>query len=157
MPVSLTNSNSNININTSGVQSAQGFAVLAPGATIGPVQSTEVSTSSASNQVQAVVWEAIPQMTNDLKDAIINFINTDKDGNFIPNQNNQPRSKTITFEFQGSPSNVYKFGEIGTVDIVLGYPSLIIGTTTFGTSQSFQIPSSVISTLSNAFNALNTP
>lgn len=118
--------NTNININSSAQQTAQNFAVLTPNATIGPVQSTEVSTSSTSNQVQAVVWESLTEMTTDLQNAIINFINTDKDGNFIPNQNNQPRSKTITFEFQGSPSNVYKFGELGTVSIFLGYPSLII-------------------------------
>lgn len=118
--------NTNININSSTQQTAQNFAVLTPNATIGPVQSAEVSTSSTSNQVQAVVWESLTEMTTDLQNAIINFINTDKDGNFIPNQNNQPRSKTITFEFQGSPSNVYKFGELGTVSIFLGYPSLII-------------------------------
>jgi hypothetical protein len=153
MPVTVSNTNTNININSAGQQTAQGFALLAPGSTIGPVQSTEVSTSSASNQVQAVVWDVIPQMTIDLQNAIIDFINTDKDGNFIPNQNNQPRSKTITFEFQGSPSNVYKFGELGTVNIVLGYPSLIISSQQVQT-QSFQIPTSVFTTLANA---LNTP
>lgn len=153
MPVSITNSTTTFNINTSGQQNAQDFAILAPSGTIGPVQATEVSTDSTSKQVNAVVWESIPQMTLDLQNAIINFINTDKDGNFIPNQNNQPRSKTITFEFQGSPSNVYKFGEIGTVNIVLGYPSLIISSTQVQT-QSFQIPSSALDALANA---LNTP
>jgi hypothetical protein len=126
MPITVSNTNTNININSSAQQTAQNFSELLPTSTVGPVQSSEISTSSTSNQVQAVVWQSVNEMTVDLQNAIINFINTDKDGNFIPNQNNQPRSKTITFEFQGSPSNVYKFGEIGTVSIFLGYPSLII-------------------------------
>jgi len=151
MPVSITNSTTTFNINTSGQQTAQDFATLAPSGTIGPVQSTEVSNESTSSQVNAVVWESIPQMTLDLQNAIINFINTDKDGNFVPNQNNQPRSKTITFEFQGSPSNIYKFGEIGVVNIVLGYPSLIISSQQVQ-SQSFQFDPNALAALANAFN-----
>jgi len=108
----------NLNIAKRGVSTD--FLELVPTQYLGPAaQAAEANTTP---DVSAVLWDLVPSMTNDLKTAIIQFIDKDKSGKFIPINANKGRTKTITFEFQGSPSKVYQFGELGLLNIILSYP-----------------------------------
>jgi hypothetical protein len=141
---------SSVQISQSPQQTANNFSELLTTATVGPVPSSEISSETTTNRINAVVWNVMPAMTEDLKNSIINFINSDPSGNVIAATNTSPRRKTIQFEFQGSPSNVYKFGEIGIFSIFLGYPSLIIGATTvFGSTQTINIGNQLNNLINN--------
>lgn len=108
----------NLNIAKRGTET--GFLELVPTQYLGPA--AQASAATTTPNVSAVLWDLVPSMTNDLKTAIIQFIDKDKSGKFIPISANLGRTKTITFEFQGSPSKVYKFGELGLLNIILSYP-----------------------------------
>lgn len=115
----------NLNIAKRGVET--GFLELVPTQSLGPA--AQASAATTTPNVNAVLWDLVPSMTNDLKTAIIQFIDKDKSGKFVPILANLGRTKTITFEFQGSPSKVYKFGELGLLNIILSYPPSAKATT----------------------------
>ena len=96
------------------------FLELIPAAEIGPVGQADSTTTSPT--VNAVIWSLVPSMTQDLKNAIVGFINQDKTGNSSPITTFDGRSKIMEFEFQGTPSNIYQFGEIGLIKINMSYP-----------------------------------
>jgi len=109
-----------LNLNIAKRGSETGFLELIPTQYLGPAAQAAASTTTPN--VNAVLWDLVPTMTADLKSAIIQFIDKDKSGKFVPNKASLGRTKTITFEFQGSPSKVYKFGELGLLNIILSYP-----------------------------------
>lgn len=115
----------NFNIAKRGVQT--GFLELIPTQILGPAAQAAEATTTPN--VNAVLWDLVPSMTNDLKTAIIQFIDKDKSGKFVSIKSNLGRTKTITFEFQGSPSKTYQFGELGLLNIVLSYPPSAKATT----------------------------
>ena len=120
----------NLNIAKRGVET--GFLELIPTQYLGPA--AQASASTTTPNVSAVLWDLVPTMTADLKSAIIQFIDKDKSGKFVPIKANLGRTKTITFEFQGSPSKVYKFGELGLLNIILSYPPSAKAVTGLGTT-----------------------
>ena len=109
-----------LNLNTAGRGVETNFIELVPVAELGPLGQAESTTTSPT--VNAVVWTLVPTMTQDLKNAIVSFIDQDKTGNSIANNFFSGRSKVIEFEFQGTPSNIYQFGEIGVIQINMSYP-----------------------------------
>ena len=108
-----------LNLNTTHRLADPNFIEVLPVAQIGPLGT---AVTAATNTVNTVIWSAVPAMTEDLKNAIISFINQDKTGNSIQNNLFQGRTKVIEFEFQGLPSNIYQFGEIGVIQINMSYP-----------------------------------
>ncbi len=123
----------NLNIAQRGVET--NFIELVPTQYLGPTapaSALNAGTTTTPN-VNVVLWNLVPQMTTDLQSAIIQFIDKDKSGNSVPIASNLPRNKTITFEFQGSPSNVYQFGNLGFINLILSYPPSAKAQTGFST------------------------
>lgn len=129
----------NLNISKRGVQT--NFLELVPTQYLGPAAQAAAATTTPD--VNAVLWNLVPTMTNDLKSAIIQFIDKDKSGKFVPNIASLGRTKTITFEFQGSPSKIYKFGELGLLNIVLSYPPSAKSVTGLASTANVNIPGAV--------------
>lgn len=96
------------------------FIELVPVALLGPYGTAQSTVTTPS--VNAVVWNIVPTMNQNLKNAIISFIDKNKSGKSIVSSFFSGRKKIIEFEFQGSPSTIYQFGEIGVLKINLSYP-----------------------------------
>lgn len=109
-----------LNLNTAVRGQDVNFVELIPVAELGPLGTAESTTTTPS--VNAVIWSIVPNMTQDLKNAIIGFIDQDKTGKTVISDFFSGRSKLIEFEFQGLPSNIYQFGEIGLIQINMSYP-----------------------------------
>ena len=109
-----------LNLNTATRAQEVNFVELIPVAELGPLGQA-LSTTTTPN-VNAVIWSIVPNMTEDLKSAIISFIDQDKTGNSWVSNIFEGRTKTIEFEFQGLPSNIYQFGNIGLITINMSYP-----------------------------------
>ena len=109
-----------LNLNTAVRGQDVNYVELIPVAELGPLGQAESTTTPPS--VNAVVWSIVPAMTQDLKNAIIAFIDQDKTGNSFLSNIFDGRTKTIEFEFQGLPSNIYQFGNIGLITINMSYP-----------------------------------
>jgi len=109
-----------LNLDLAGRGQDVNFVELVPVAELGPLG--QAMSTTAQTNVNAVLWSIVPNMTQDLKNAIISFIDKDKTGRSMANNSFEGRTKTIEFEFQGMPSNIYQFGEIGVLQIVLSYP-----------------------------------
>ena len=116
----MATTNQVLNLNTATRGQAVNFVELVPVASLGPVG--QAASTTTTPNVNAVIWSIVPNMTQDLKTAIIGFINKDKNGKTISQNLLEGRTKVIEFEFQGTPSNIYKFGELGLVTIKLSYP-----------------------------------
>jgi hypothetical protein len=115
----------NLNIAQRGVET--NFIELVPTQYLGPTAlasavNAGIAGTTTTPNVNVVLWNLVPQMTTDLQSAIIQFIDKNKSGNLVSIASNLPRTKTITFEFQGSPSNVYQFGNLGFINLILSYP-----------------------------------
>lgn len=114
-----------LNLNLAKRGTEVGFIELIPNVVLGPDPASTFVNQAAQTitpDVNVVIWDLINSMNDDLKAAIVQFIDKDKSGNFITNFSNLGRTKTITFEFQGTPSKIYQFGELGFLNLVLSYP-----------------------------------
>jgi hypothetical protein len=139
-----------LNLNTAKRGKATDFVELVPVALLGPLGVAESTTTKPN--INAVIWSIVPNMTTDLKNAIISFIDKNKSGKSIVSSFFEGRKKVIEFEFQGTPSNIYKFGEIGILRINLSYPP---GSKTIATPLNPLINTSIATTSPTNTNANN--
>jgi hypothetical protein len=117
-----------LNLNLAKRGTEVGFFELVPNILLGPEPNNTFNTAllpgaqTITPNVNVVIWDLVDSMNDDLKAAIIQFIDKDKSGSFVVNLASLGRTKTITFEFQGTPSKIYQFGELGFLNLVLSYP-----------------------------------
>jgi hypothetical protein len=103
------------------------FTELQPKANIGPVPVLPPNTSLEDNArplppVETVAtWKVMDKFDEGLKKAIIDFIDTTKEGVKAPNTRGG-RNKILTFNFYGTGTKSIKPGEIGEFTITFSYP-----------------------------------
>lgn len=113
----------------------QNFTKLVPDTIVGPVAAIStaavpitLNTGALSQAIaittktQTVVsWETISAFDNDLRSALKDFIDTNKEG-VVALPSLAGRSKKLDFTFIGSPSNTISPGEIGSFILEFSYP-----------------------------------
>ena len=74
-------------------------------------------------------WGVMSNFTEGLRQALIGWINTTKEGKVVLNSSGSTRSKTINFQFYGNPSNVMVGnGDIGTFSLSFKYTKSVVTT-----------------------------
>lgn len=100
---------------------------------LGPVkpanyQNPVLAAQSNSNQTLAVnEWQAMEVFDEGLRQALIKWVNTTKEGIVVTNASGSTRSKTINFQFFGSPSkDIIGAGDVGQFSIVFKFTTQIV-------------------------------
>ena len=117
-----------ININKSASPATnKTFTLLQPTQTLGPTPVLNQGQTLAANvvpttpTVNIATWNVMANFDAGLKAALINFIDTTKEGVKYP-QVPQGRTKTINFTFQGSVTQSVAPGEMGIFSLSMSYP-----------------------------------
>lgn len=123
-----------VNIPGSSRGVATEFTELPPKFNIGPAIVLPPNVSLETNAlptppVQTVAtWKAMDRFDEDLKKAILDFIDTTKEGVKAPHTNGG-RTKTLTFDFFGTGTKSIRPGEIGEFYLTFSYPPGATSTT----------------------------
>lgn len=120
------------------------FSEMQAQSNIGPTNVLPPNTSLENNalpnaNVQTVaVWTVMDKFDENLKKAIVDFIDTTKEGVKAPHTK-LSRTKTLTFDFFGTGTKAIRPGEIGEFYLTFSYPpgantlssSIVANTSTF--------------------------
>lgn len=107
------------------------FAEQKANANLGPTPVLSPQTSLETNAIQptsvqnAAIWTPMTTFEDGLKTALIDFIDTTKEGVKF-NKNFKGRSKILDFFFSGTATKSIKPSEIGHFRLVLKYPPNIV-------------------------------
>jgi|AACY02.14.fsa_nt_gi hypothetical protein len=72
-------------------------------------------------------WKVLDTFDEGLRQALINWIDTTKEGKVIVNPTGSTRSKTINFQFYGTPSkDIIGSGDIGEYSLIFKYTKKIV-------------------------------
>lgn len=72
-------------------------------------------------------WTAMSNFDEGLRQALISWIDTTKEGTIVVNPTGSTRSKTINFQFYGNPSkDMVGNGDVGTFSLVFKYTKNIV-------------------------------
>lgn len=100
---------------------------------LGPIKNNAhvnpvVAAQNNSNQPLAVnEWQAMDSFDEGLRQALIGWVNTTKEGIVVTNSSGSTRSKTINFQFYGSPSkDIIGLGDVGQFSVVFKYTTQIV-------------------------------
>lgn len=117
-----------LNISTESVpRVAPNFSEQAINTQVGPAPVLPPGTSLEANAIQptqvqnAAVWTPMATFDAGLQSALINWINTTKDGVVYP-QNFNGRAKVMDFFFTGSETKSLMPDEIGHFKVTFSYP-----------------------------------
>lgn len=94
-----------------------------------PVSTTPLSEAQndANTNVQYNDWQVMDNFDEGLRQALINWINTTKEGKVVTNLSGSTRSKTLNFQFYGNPSkDIIGAGDIGEFSLVFKYTRRIV-------------------------------
>lgn len=122
------NNSSIVNINETTSRGTDGdFTELQAKGNIGPVPvlppnvSLEDNASSTTTPSVVATWKVMDKFDDGLKKAIVDFIDTTKEGVKASNTRSG-RNKILTFNFFGTGTKSIKPGEIGEFSVVFSYP-----------------------------------
>lgn len=110
------------------------FSELAPKANIGPVAVLPANVSLEANAVtppevsSVATWVTMDAFDDGLKKAVIDFIDTTKEGVTAPHTI-RGREKIMTFNFFGTGTKSIAPGEIGEFTVAFAYPPGATSTT----------------------------
>lgn len=90
-----------------------GDTIVSPNGSVLPVNPTPPQ--------QIYSWTVMDKFDDGLRKALINFINTTKEGQILA-PTSGGRTKKMDFYFKGTPSIDLKPGEIGSFSVVFSYP-----------------------------------
>ena len=100
---------------------------------LGPIKPSDyvnpvVAAQAVSNKPIAVnEWQVMDSFDEGLRQSLISWINTTKEGVVVNNASGSTRSKTINFQFFGSPSkDIIGAGDIGQFSVVFKYTTQIV-------------------------------
>jgi hypothetical protein len=83
--------------------------------------------NTESQNVEYNDWQVMDTFDEGLRQALINWINTTKEGVVLTNPTGSTRSKTINFQFYGNPSkDIIGAGEIGKFSLNFQYTRRIV-------------------------------
>lgn len=117
------------------------FAELVPTSSIGPVPIRTTTTSTENVAITpppaqtVATWSVMDKFDQGLKNALIDFINTTKEGVKFPSSQ-KGRQKKLIFYFYGTNADSVKPDEVGTFNLVFSYPpgtDLVTGARPFTT------------------------
>lgn len=152
-----------VNISSTNIRAVDpNFSALVPTAAIGPVKSPSVVGENiivATPPTQTVAtWTTMGKFDTGLQTALINFINTTKDGTVFASSP-QGRIKTLTYYFYSSSANSVKPDAVGTFDLILSYPpgaNSVANNTTTSTSSTLTGATAPNVTVGQGFTLTNT-
>jgi len=120
-----------LNITSSKVPLAdKAFTEQVPNTRIGPVSVLPSNVSLETSAIQpplpqtAAIWTPMTAFDDDLKAALVEWIDTTKEGVKVA-KNFSGRAKTMEFFFQGSATRSVRPGEIGYFKVTFKYPANI--------------------------------
>jgi len=119
---------------------------------IGPTPVLPPNTSLETNAVQptkvqdAAIWNPMPKFDEGLKQALIGFIDTTKEGVKV-NQSFKGRTKILDFFFNGTATKSVRPSEIGHFRLMFSYPPNI--------NVSTSVTQTATAASTTALNALN--
>lgn len=99
---------------------------------LGPRPDNETSTveqiqNDGNQEVNVDNWEVMSNFDEGLRQALINWVNTTKEGRQVNNLTGSTRTKKIDFQFYGNPSkDIVGQGNIGEYSLVFKYTKRII-------------------------------
>lgn len=83
--------------------------------------------NEGNQDVKVNKWEPMDTFDEGLRQALINWINTTKEGREVNNLSGSTRTKRIDFQFYGNPSkDLVGCGDIGKYSIIFKYTRRII-------------------------------
>lgn len=94
-----------------------------------PVDSTPIADAQAEGNsvVQYNDWQVMDNFDEGLRQALIEWINTTKEGIVVTSPSGSTRSKTINFQFYGNPSkDIIGAGDIGEFSLKFKYTRRIV-------------------------------
>jgi hypothetical protein len=95
----------------------------------------ETVIEEANADVQYNDWQVLDQFEEGLRQALIKWIDTTKEGVVVQNPQGTTRKKTINFQFYGTPSHdLINKNEIGKFSLVFQYTKKIINPQAAGTA-----------------------
>jgi hypothetical protein len=81
----------------------------------------------ANQEVEYNDWQVMNNFDEGLRQALISWIDTTKEGKVLTNATGSTRSKTINFQFYGNPSkDVIGAGDIGEFSLQFKYTKRIV-------------------------------
>jgi hypothetical protein len=102
---------------------------------LGPAPQTESKTPieqvvfDSNQNVIYNDWGVMSNFDEGLRQALIGWVNTTKEGSVVLDSSGSTRSKTINFQFYGNPSNVMVGnGDIGTFSLSFKYTKSVVRT-----------------------------
>jgi hypothetical protein len=105
------------------------FSEIKPSKELGPAPAPDLvgkdpnSLGTVTNTPKTVnTWKVMDKFDEGLKNALIEFIDTTKEGVKAPHSV-RGRTKIITFNYQGTATKSVQPGEIGEFQLVLSYPA----------------------------------
>lgn len=94
----------------------------------------ETVVEEANADIQYNDWQVLDQFEEDLRQALIKWIDTTKEGVVVQNPQGTTRKKVINFQFYGIPSHdLINKNEIGKFSLVFQYTKKIINPQAAGT------------------------
>jgi hypothetical protein len=123
-----------VNIATQGRQISSNFSEQNPSRTIGPLATESaqvasngesISVTDASLNSTIINWQPMSRFTEELKNAVIDWIDTTKEGVKVAHEGMQGRQKTMIFDFYGNATKSVKPGEIGQFNVIFSYPPTV--------------------------------
>ena len=112
---------------TQSPQTDSTFSEQKANASIGPVSVLPPNTSLETNAVQpvtvkdAAIWKPMAKFDDDLKKALVGFIDTTKEGVRV-SQSFKGRTKILDFFFNGTATKSVRPSEIGHFRLIFSYP-----------------------------------
>jgi hypothetical protein len=87
----------------------------------------EAAINAQNQDVEYNDWQVMDVFDEGLRQALINWINTTKEGVVVTNPTGSTRSKTINFQFYGNPSkDIIGAGEVGKFELKFQYTRRIV-------------------------------
>tara|TARA_B100000963_G_C22636975_1_gene678124 strand:+ start:4727 stop:5140 length:414 start_codon:yes stop_codon:yes gene_type:complete len=98
---------------------------------LGPVVSAkpplEEAVADGNQEIEYNDWQVMDNFDEGLRSALIQFINTTKEGKILTTLTGSTRTKTINFQFYGNPSkDIIGAGDIGEFKLEFKYTKKII-------------------------------
>lgn len=93
----------------------------------GAVGSGGASGAGGAGSTVNVIWTPMTQFDEDLKNAVVDFIDTEKNGNKLSFDDKNGRTKTLPFTFFSETYKQLGSGEVGSFDLILKYPPTSVG------------------------------
>jgi hypothetical protein len=93
----------------------------------GHINPVEVAQAHSNATLAVNEWQAMDIFDEGLRQALIGWVNTTKEGIVVTNATGSTRSKTMNFQFFGNPSkDIVGLGDVGQFSVVFKYTTQIV-------------------------------